>query len=123
MAGSGAHHATRIGALDVGSNSVLMLVADLGSGKIAPLGDFLRITRLGRGVDRTGMLDPAAAALTLDAIAELVERARALGAQRIVTAATAALRDARNGAEFIEQVRQRAAVGLEIISGQVEAQL
>jgi exopolyphosphatase/guanosine-5'-triphosphate,3'-diphosphate pyrophosphatase len=118
-----AGRATVVGALDVGSNSVLMLVADLSSGKIEPLGDFLRITRLGRGVDRTGMLDPTAAALTLDALAELVERARALGAQRIVTAATAALRDARNGPEFIEQVRHRTGVSLEIISGQVEAQL
>ena len=50
-------------------------------------------------------------------------KARALGARKIRTAATAALRDARNGAEFIEQVRQRTGVDLEIISGQTEAQL
>jgi exopolyphosphatase/guanosine-5'-triphosphate,3'-diphosphate pyrophosphatase len=115
--------ATTIGALDVGSNAVLMLVAEIGGGAVRPLGDFLRITRLGRGVDRTGLLDPASAELTLDAIGELAEQARALGVRRFVTAATAALRDARNGAEFIEQVRQRAGIDLEIISGQAEAQL
>ncbi len=123
MAASENRDATTIGALDVGSNSVLMLVAETGGASARPLGDFLRITRLGRGVDRTGVLDSASAALTLDAIAELVDKARALGAQRFVTAATAALRDARNGAEFIEQVRQRTGVSLEIISGQTEAQL
>src|SRR5260370_33316374 len=97
MAGSGASHATRIGALDVGSNSVLMLVADLSGGKVGPLGDFLRITRLGRGVDRTGLLDPASAALTLNASAQLGGRGRALVAHRVRDAATAAHRDAANG--------------------------
>ncbi len=114
---------TTIAALDVGSNTVLMLVAELGGGAVRPLAELMKITRLGRGVDRTGMLDPGAAALTLDAIAEFMEKARALGAQKILTAATAALRDARNGPEFIEQVRQRTGVDLEIISGQTEAQL
>jgi len=115
--------ATTVAALDVGSNTVLMLVAELSNTGVRPLADWLRITRLGRGVDRTGLLDPAAAALTLDAIAEFTEQARALGARKILTAATAALRDAHNGAEFIGQVRQRTGVDLEIISGQTEAQL
>lgn len=115
--------AATVAALDVGSNTVLMLVAELSDAGVRPLADLLRITRLGRGVDRTGLLDPAAAALTLDAIAEFTEKARALGATKILTAATAALRDARNGAEFIGQVRQRTGVDLEIISGQTEAQL
>jgi len=122
MAGRDNRNAT-IGALDVGSNSVLMLVAEISGGSVRALGDFLRITRLGRGVDRTGLLDPASAALTLDAIAELADKARALGAQRFVTAATAALRDAHNGAEFIEQVRQRTGISLDLISGRAEAQL
>jgi len=114
---------TTVAALDVGSNTVLMLVAELSAGAVRPLTDLMRITRLGRGVDRTGMLDAAAMALTLDAITEFAEKARALGAPRILTAATAAMRDARNGPEFIEQVRRRAGVDLEIISGQIEAQL
>jgi exopolyphosphatase / guanosine-5'-triphosphate,3'-diphosphate pyrophosphatase len=118
-----ARPASTVAALDVGSNTVLMLVAELSSAGVRPLADLLRITRLGRGVDRTGLLDPASAAGTLDAIAEFTEKARALGAQKILTAATAALRDAHNGAEFIGQVRQRTGVDLETISGQTEAQL
>lgn len=123
MTNSEARGVTTVATLDVGSNTVLMLVAELSATGVRPLADLLKITRLGRGVDRTGLLDPAAAAVTLDAIAEFTEKARALGAQKILTAATAALRDAHNGAEFITQVRQRTGVNLEIISGQTEAQL
>ena len=112
-----------LAALDVGSNTVLMLVAELSAGTVRPLADFMKITRLGRGVDRTGMLDPGAMALTLDAIVEFVEKARALGARKILTAGTAAMRDAHNGSEFIDQVRRRAGVDLQIISGETEAQL
>jgi exopolyphosphatase / guanosine-5'-triphosphate,3'-diphosphate pyrophosphatase len=114
---------TTVAALDVGSNTVLMLVAELSGAGLRPLADWMKITRLGRGVDRTGMLDPGAALLTLDAIAEFVEKARALGAQKFLTAATAAMRDARNGPQFIERVRQRTGVNLDVISGQTEAQL
>ena len=112
-----------LAALDVGSNTVLMLVAELSAGTVRPLADFMKITRLGRGVDRTGMLDPGAMALTLDAIVEFVEKARALGARKILTAGTAAMRDAHNGSEFIDQVRRRAGVDLQIISGETDAQL
>ncbi len=110
-------------ALDVGSNTVLMLIAEVSGSSVRPLSELLRITRLGRSVDQEGRLDPDAAALTLAAIGEFVEQARGLGAQKILAAGTAALRDARNGAEFIGQVRQRTGVDLEIISGQAEAEL
>ncbi len=123
MTGGDSAQTATVAALDVGSNTVLMLVAELSRAGVRPVAELLKITRLGRDVDRTGMLDPAAAALTLDAIAQFVEKARALGAQKILTAATAALRDARNGPEFIEQVRQRTGVELETISGQTEAGL
>jgi exopolyphosphatase/guanosine-5'-triphosphate,3'-diphosphate pyrophosphatase len=123
MSAAGSDGTAIVAALDVGSNTVLMLVADLSAGRVRPLAELLKITRLGRGVDRTGMLDAGTASLTLAAIAEFVDKARALGAQKILTAATAALRDARNGPEFIEQVRLRTGVALEIISGRTEAQL
>ncbi len=114
----------KLGALDVGTNTVLMLVAEGDfAGGIHTLADLARITRLGRGVDANGSLDPAAVALTLDTIAEFAARARALGAEKIVGAATAAVRDASNGAAFIAQVKRRAGIDLEVISGETEAQL
>ena len=109
----------KLAALDVGTNTVLMLVVECAAdGRVRTLADMSRITRLGRGVDANGRLDPVSASRTLDAIAEFAEKARSLGAGKILAAATAALRDAKDGAEFIARVRTRAGVDLIIISGQ-----
>jgi exopolyphosphatase / guanosine-5'-triphosphate,3'-diphosphate pyrophosphatase len=114
----------KIAALDVGSNTVLMLVVECNvDEQPCVLADLARITRLGRGVDACGRLDPESAALTLDTIAEFITNAQALGAERIVGAATAALRDAADGSEFLAKVKQRTGLTLEIISGQTEAEL
>jgi exopolyphosphatase / guanosine-5'-triphosphate,3'-diphosphate pyrophosphatase len=114
----------KLAALDVGSNTVLMLVVECGADeKPRVLADMARITRLGRGVDASGHLDPESAARTLDTIAEFANKARALGVENIVGAATAALRDAADGSDFLVTVKQRTGVTLEIISGQAEAQL
>jgi exopolyphosphatase / guanosine-5'-triphosphate,3'-diphosphate pyrophosphatase len=114
----------KLAALDVGSNTVLMLAVECGENENPRvLADMARITRLGRGVDASGHLDPESAARTLDTIVEFSSHARALGVEEIVGAATAALRDAANGSDFLASVKQRAGVALEIISGQTEAQL
>jgi exopolyphosphatase / guanosine-5'-triphosphate,3'-diphosphate pyrophosphatase len=114
----------KLAAIDVGSNTVLMLVADCGAdAKPRVLADMSRITRLGRGVDAGGHLDSESAARTLDTIAEFVDHARALGVEKIVGVATAALRDASDGTDFLARIKQRSGVALEIISGRTEAQL
>lgn len=114
----------KLAALDVGTNTVLMLVVETtADGSLRKLAEMSRITRLGRGVDAKGGLDPVAAAKTLDAIAEFANQARALGAAKILTAATAALRDASDGADFIARVKARTSLDLDIISGKTEAHL
>jgi exopolyphosphatase / guanosine-5'-triphosphate,3'-diphosphate pyrophosphatase len=114
----------KIGALDVGTNTVLMLVAETApDGGARRVIDLARITRLGRGVDHNHRLDPQAALRTLDAIAEFVEQARAAGAEKILAAGTATLRDAADGESFIRRVRERTGVELKIVSGETEAWL
>jgi exopolyphosphatase/guanosine-5'-triphosphate,3'-diphosphate pyrophosphatase len=114
----------KIGALDVGTNTVLMLVAETTSdGGARRVIDLARITRLGQGVDHNHRLDPPAALRTLDTIAEFVEQARAAGAEKIVAAGTATLRDAADGEDLIRRVRERTGVQLEIVSGETEAWL
>jgi len=81
------------------------------------------ITRLGRGVDATGRLDPAAIEGTVAVIVEYAREARALGAAEIACVATSAARDASNGAEFFEAARTRAGLSPEIIGGDEEARL
>src|SRR6516225_3202441 len=104
----------KLAALDVGSNTVLMLVAECTPDeKPRLLADLSRITRLGRGVDAHGQLDPDSAARTLDTIVEFADKARALGVEKIVGAATAALRDASDGPDFLTRVKGRAGVNLE----------
>lgn len=114
----------KIGALDVGTNTVLMLVAETAAdGGARRVIDLARITRLGQGVDHNHRLDPRAALRTLDTIAEFADQARAAGAEKIVAAGTATLRDAADGESFIRRVRERAGVELEIVSGETEAWL
>ena len=114
----------KIGALDVGTNTVLMLVAETtADGGARRVIDLARVTRLGQGVDQNHRLDPAAALRTLDTIAEFVEQARAAGAEKILTAGTATLRDAADGETLIRRVRERTGIELEIVSGETEAWL
>jgi exopolyphosphatase/guanosine-5'-triphosphate,3'-diphosphate pyrophosphatase len=114
----------KLGTLDVGTNTVLMLVAERdAAGAVHQIADFARITRLGRGVDASRRLDPESAAQTLAAITEFAHKARDLGAEKIVGVATATLRDVHDGADFIAQVKANAGIDLEVITGETEADL
>jgi exopolyphosphatase/guanosine-5'-triphosphate,3'-diphosphate pyrophosphatase len=106
-----------VAALDVGTNTVRLLVSDE---HLKDVDRGQRITRLGKGVDATGRLDPDAVARTLDAIATFVVRARELGAERIRIGGTSALRDAANGDEFLTAVRDATGLDVEILSGEAE---
>jgi len=114
---------TRVAAIDVGTNTVLLLVAERREGGVAPLVERAEITRLGRGVDATGRLDPAAIAETVRVLAAYAAEARALGAVDVACVATSAARDAANGAEFFQAARQAAGLTPRIISGDEEARL
>jgi exopolyphosphatase/guanosine-5'-triphosphate,3'-diphosphate pyrophosphatase len=110
----------RVAAIDQGTNSIRLLVAEPGPTELAR--DMV-ITRLGRDVDRTGRLDPVALVRTVSVLSRFCRRARALGAERIKVAATAAVRDASNRGELIDAVRLHAGSELEVLSGEREAEL
>jgi len=113
----------RYASIDVGTNTVLLLVAERRGGALAPVLERAEITRLGRGVDASGRLDAAAIRDTVAVLADYARQARDLGARRIVCVATSAARDAANGAEFFEATRRAAALVPEVISGDEEARL
>lgn len=115
---------TRIAAIDIGTNSTKMTVAEAGPGG-RPVTVFERseVTRLGKGVDATGVLQEDAVARTLDAVVRFAEEARASGVRVILAAGTSALRDAKNGPEVVAAFRDRAGVEVEIIAGRREAAL
>jgi exopolyphosphatase/guanosine-5'-triphosphate,3'-diphosphate pyrophosphatase len=115
--------AQRFAAIDVGTNTVLLTVAERRGAALAPVVERAEITRLGRGVDASGRLDPAGIRDTVAVLAAYAAEARALGAEIVACVATSAARDAANGADFFEAARKAAAVAPEVISGDEEARL
>jgi exopolyphosphatase / guanosine-5'-triphosphate,3'-diphosphate pyrophosphatase len=112
----------RLAAMDVGTNSTRLLVADVDGGRVvAEHAREMIITRLGKGVDRTGRLDPAALRRTLDVLAGYAATCRRLGVQHRRVVATSATRDAGNRQEFLDGVRALLGVGAEVLSGREEA--
>jgi len=113
----------RVAAIDVGTNTVLLTVAERRDGVLVPVVERAEITRLGRGVDRTGRLDAAAIGATAEVLGRYAAEARSLGADRIACVATSAARDASNGPEFFAAAREAAGIVPEVISGEEEARL
>jgi exopolyphosphatase/guanosine-5'-triphosphate,3'-diphosphate pyrophosphatase len=121
--GAGGAQGERYATIDVGTNTVLLLVAERREDGFAPLVERAEITRLGRGVDRTGLLEDAAIRETVAVLARFAGEARALGARGLACVATSAARDARNGAAFFDAARRAAALVPEVVSGDEEARL
>jgi exopolyphosphatase / guanosine-5'-triphosphate,3'-diphosphate pyrophosphatase len=112
----------RLAALDVGTNSTRLLVADVAGGAIvAEHAREMVITRLGKGVDRTGRFDPAALARTLEVLAGYAATCRRLGVERRRLVATSATRDAADRQVFLDGVRDLLGVEPEVLTGQAEA--
>ena len=112
----------RLAALDVGTNSTRLLVADVEGGAV--VAEHVRemvITRLGKGVDRTGRFDPAALDRTLEVLAGYAETCRRLGVERRRLVATSATRDAADRQVFLDGVRDLLGVDAEVLTGQAEA--
>lgn len=108
-------------AVDCGTNSVRLLVAEEADGRVIELAREVRITRLGQGVDATGAFHPEALQRTLDVCEEYAGIISNLGATAVRFVATSAARDAGNRDAFFEGVRARLGVDAEIISGEEEA--
>jgi exopolyphosphatase / guanosine-5'-triphosphate,3'-diphosphate pyrophosphatase len=112
----------RLAALDVGTNSTRLLVADVDAGQIvAEHAREMVITRLGKGVDRTGRFDPAALARTLEVLAGYADTCRRLGVERRRLVATSATRDAADRQAFLDGVRHLLGVDAEVLTGRAEA--
>lgn len=118
---------TRLAAVDVGTNSVRVLVAEVsGSGPGAGLRTLdrqMRITRLGQGVDASRRLHPDALERTLDVLHEYRRVLDELSVERVRATATSAARDAANREELFGPARDALGVELELLPGEEEARL
>jgi exopolyphosphatase/guanosine-5'-triphosphate,3'-diphosphate pyrophosphatase len=114
---------TRVAAVDCGTNSIRLLVADAdpATGELVDLDRRMTIVRLGQGVDRTGRLAPEALERTFAACREYAGIIKSLGAEKVRFVATSASRDAENREEFVSGVLDILGVEPEVISGDQEA--
>lgn len=114
----------RVAAIDVGTNTIRLIIAEAFSAdNYRILDDEKETSRLGRGLAATGALAPEAIDAAATTIAHMRRIAEGYGAARIRVIATAAVREATNRAEFLSLVRQRAGLPVDVISAEQEARL
>lgn len=111
-----------VGAIDLGSNTVKITVAEVGA-DLKVLFEAAEITRIGEGLDASGVLKAEAMDRTYRCLEGYVERCRALGAERIRCVATAGMRGAKNGGDFLARAKAGLGLDIEIIHGLREAEL
>jgi exopolyphosphatase/guanosine-5'-triphosphate,3'-diphosphate pyrophosphatase len=114
----------RLAALDVGTNSVRMLVVEAtNSGEMRVLEDEKATTRLGQGLDKTGQLSAAGIERTVEVLKGMGLIAHGYGVHELAAVATSAVRTASNGAEFLTRAQQEAGISLRVIEGEEEGRL
>ena len=114
---------SRVAAIDCGTNSIRLLIADLSDSGMREIYRSMEIVRLGQGVDKYRRFDPAAIERTLNALAHFSEEIARRGVTAIRFCATSATRDAQNRDLFIDGVREILGIEPEVISGDEEARL
>ena len=112
---------TRVAAVDLGTNSTRLLVADVEDGRVDEISRRLTITRLGEGVDRRHRLLPVPIARVRNCLADYRRELEALGAERTLCIATSSVRDAENGEAFLGEIEWSYGFTTRLLSGQEEA--
>jgi exopolyphosphatase/guanosine-5'-triphosphate,3'-diphosphate pyrophosphatase len=113
----------RVAAIDCGTNSIRLLIADIDGANFREIHREMEIVRLGQGVDKTGQFHPDAIIRTLAAVDKFAVEIAKRGVEKIRFCATSATRDATNRDLFIDGVRERLGIPPEVIPGEVEAAL
>src|SRR5688572_10285250 len=114
----------RIAAIDIGSNSIRQIVADVSpTGSIRIIDEMKAAPRLGAGLSRSGRLSAASMQHALEAVQRMTTLARQLGAVRIHVVATSAVREADNRRDFLDLVREETGLKVRLLTGEDEARL
>ncbi|HSX22942.1 MAG TPA: exopolyphosphatase [Gaiellaceae bacterium] len=113
----------RVAAVDLGTNTTRLLVADVADGRVEPVHRETRITRLGEGVDARHRLLPLPIARVRNVLSDYRRTLESLGAERTLAVATSAVRDAENGEAFLGEVEWSYGFATQLVSGDEEAEL
>ena len=109
--------------IDIGTNTILLLIAKVEGGEIHPLFEIETITRLGEGVQKNGILLKEPMDRGLQTLAQYVKRCQKMGVEKVFAVGTSALREAKNSEIFLKMSKEKVDLAIEIISGKKEAQL
>jgi exopolyphosphatase / guanosine-5'-triphosphate,3'-diphosphate pyrophosphatase len=120
--GASSGSSLRVGAVDLGTNSTRLLIADVEYGRVDEVGRALQITRLGEGVDERRRLLPLPVARVRNVLSEFRRELDRLGAERTLAVATSAVRDAENGEAFLGEIERSYGFSTRLLSGDEEAQ-
>ena len=113
----------RVAAVDLGTNSTRLLVADVDGGRVEEIARLSEITRLGEGVDERRKLLPLPVARVRNVLSDYRREAQRLGAERVLAIATSAVRDAENGEAFLGEVEWSYGFVTRLLTGDEEAEL
>jgi len=120
---SGPTSPEKVASIDIGTNTILLLIAEVEEGALKPLLEKETIVRLGEGLQKSGILSEGAMERGIQTLDQYLKECQKMGVQRIFAAGTSALREARNSDHFLERVEEKLNLSIEIISGEEEAQL
>ncbi len=113
----------KFASIDIGTNTVLLLIAKVEAGKIHPLYEKETVARLGEGLQKNGVLLQEAMDRTIQTLTQYVKQSQEMGVREIFAAGTSALREARNSREFLKLAEEKVGLSVEVISGEEEARL
>ena len=113
----------RVASIDIGTNTILLLIAKVEGGKIHPLFEIETIARLGEGVQRNGILLKEAMDRGFQTLAQYLKWCQEMGVEKIFAVGTSALRETKNSEIFLKMSKEKLDLDIKIISGEEEAQL
>ena len=113
----------RVASIDIGTNTILLLIAEVEEEKLKPLFEMETIVRLGEGLQKSGVISPEAMKRGLQTLAHYLRRCQAMRVEKMFAVGTSALREAKNSEVFLKLGKEKLDLSIEIISGEEEAQL
>lgn len=113
----------KIGAIDIGTNSMRLLTTDLVDNRLIDRKKYVNTTRIGQGVDENGFITDEAMDRNIAALKEYHDKCEEYGCEKIYCMGTSALRDSKNRDEFIKRAKDEAGIDVNVVEGEIEARL
>ena len=110
----------KIGTIDIGTNSMRLLIADYKNNKIENRKKYINITRIGQGVDDKGYITEEALERNLNALKEFADKCIEEKCEKVYCMGTSALRDSKNGQDFVNRAKELTNIDVKIVCGEEE---